>query len=1216
MLKRILGIDTGTNSLGWAVVEKNESGEYSLLHKGSLIFEEGVKNEKGIESSRASERTEQRASRKHYFRRRLRKIEVLKVLVKYGWCPFLSDDDLKLWHNKKIYPLNESFLNWQHTDEQTSKNPYFFRHLCLNEVLDLSTEKGRYILGRALYHMAQRRGFKSNRLEQSNEDETGKVKSAINELDKEIHDSECTYLGDYFYKIYQTYGNRVRIRTRYTDREEQYKKEFYAICSKQNLTETQIAELEKAIYFQRPLKSQRKGVGKCTFEKNKQRCAISHPMYEEYRMLSVINSIKIIGPYDAEPRNLNATEIEKALPAFFRKSKANFDFEDIAKLIAGKNNYQYIADNGDKPYKFNFRMSQGISGCPTIANLRHLFGDDYATAIAEVYDIDGKKNPEQKVCDVWNVLYSFQDKENLAHWAQAKLQLDDKASEEFSNIKLPQGFASLSLCAVRKIMPWLRLGYIYSHAVLLAKIPDIVGEYVWNLNRDSILTEIKQIIKDFNADNKKLEGTLDFCVKSYLKDKFNLAPGAADKLYHPSMIETYPDAKIHEGLKVYQLGRVETNAVRNPMAMRSLHEIRKVVNILLREKIIDQNTEIHIEYARQLSDANMRKAITQWNNDRRKEREKHKEELISLYKEATGKTLDPTATDILKYELWEEQKHICIYTGEKIGITDFIGNNPRYDIEHTVPRSVGGDSRMENMTLCSSRYNREIKLAKIPTALANHDDIIIRLEDWKDKIDKLRKEADKVRTYSGMEKKVKDLRIQKRHLIRIEQKYWEEKYNRFTIKEVPEDFALRQGASIGLVSKYAGLYLKSLFHKKGDRNKSNVKVIKGFVTSEFRKMWGIQDEYEKKSRDNHIHHCIDAITIACIDPAKYNETAKYYQQLEEYERNNSNKPTFEKPWPTFTEDIRKLINEVLVVHDIKDNMPKHASKTVVTSKGKFHTKGDSARCSLHNDTYYGAIEKDGEVRYVVRRRLSSLEKESEIENIVDETVRQKVREAVARLGFKQAMASDIYMNEEKGILIKKVRCYANSVKKPIKIKPQRDKSKKEYKQYINVTNDSNYMLAIYEDIVKGKPKRDFELVKNIEAAHYFKESNSREEFSSIVPDYSKNGYPLKQKLTIGMHVLLYEKSTDEIDFSNHTDLCKRLYVITGLSYLPVGNGYGNIVMRHHQEARKSKDIRTINGAFKNGEQYRPSIIMLHTQLNALTEGVDFEINVIGQIKPR
>ena len=44
-MKRILGIDTGTNSLGWAVVDKNETGDYSLVRKGSLIFQEGVKIE-------------------------------------------------------------------------------------------------------------------------------------------------------------------------------------------------------------------------------------------------------------------------------------------------------------------------------------------------------------------------------------------------------------------------------------------------------------------------------------------------------------------------------------------------------------------------------------------------------------------------------------------------------------------------------------------------------------------------------------------------------------------------------------------------------------------------------------------------------------------------------------------------------------------------------------------------------------------------------------------------------------------------------------------------------------------------------------------------------------------------------------------------------------------------------------------------------------------
>lgn len=1215
MIKRILGIDTGTNSLGWAVVERNESGEYRLIRKGSLIFEEGVKIEKGIESSRAAERTGHRALRRQYFRRRLRKIETLKVLVKYGWCPYLSPEELKDWHTKKSYPLNESFLNWQRTDEETNKNPYYFRHICLNKELDLNSEKDKFALGRAMYHLAQRRGFKSNRLEQTNEDETGKVKSAISNLAKEMSDAGCEYLGDYFYKLYDEEENRVRIRTRYTDRDSQYKKEFYAICAKQNLSQKQIKELEQAIYFQRPLKSQRQGVGYCTMEKRKRRCADSHPAFETFRMLSFINNIKVKGPNDSALRPLNDEEVEKIKPKFFRKSEANFDFEDIAKAIAGRNNYQYYKAEGDKPYKFNYRMSQGIAGCPTIANLKNIFGDDYANAIAEVYDIESDKTPEQKVEDVWNVLYSFQDKEKVKQWGLDKLQLDDKQAENFSKIKLSHNFASLSLCAIKKILPWLEEGYIYSHAVLMAKVPDIVGKELWERKKENIITELNETINNFNPKDEKMQGTLDFCIKSYLKDNFDLAPGEAEKLYHPSMIETYPDAQIHPQLGVYQLGRVETNAVRNPMAMRSLHKLRKVINQLLKEHVIDQNTEVHIEYARELSDSNKRKAIAVWNNKRRKEREKYKEDIKKLYKAETGKDIEPTEADILKFELWEEQNHICLYTGEQIGIADFIGENPLFDIEHTIPRSVGGDSRKENMTLCSSRFNREIKRTKLPSQLSNHEEILARLENWKKEIEKLHSEVDRYKTKSSMDKSVKDRIIQKRHLANIELSYLKEKYKRFTMEEVPEGFAMRQGAGIGLVSKYAGLYLKSLFHKKDDRTKSNVRVIKGFTTAEFRKMWGIQDEYEKKNRDNHIHHCIDAITIACIDPGKNNETARYYQQLEEYEQNRNRKPVFPKPWPTFTEDIKALSDEILVVHDRNDNMPKQASKMVITPKGKFRATGDAARCSLHKDTYYGAIERNGEVIYVVRRPLSSFDKESDINNIVDDAVREKVKEAVTRLGFKQAMASDIYMNKEKGILIKKVRCYANSVKNPINIRKHRDKSSKEYKQHLNVTNDSNYMLAIYEDVVKGKVKRDYELVRNLEAAQFFKQSTDTADYPFIVPKKSQAGYPLKYKLTLGLHVLLYEKNACEIDYDNIEDLSKRLYVITGLSYLPVGKGYGTIVMRHHQEARMAKDIKSKKGAYKNGEEYRASIFMYHTQFNALVEGADFEIDVLGHIKP-
>ena len=265
MKKRILGLDTGTNSLGWAVVDRDEYDNYTLVKHGGLIFQEGVKIEKKVESSKAAERTGYRSLRKQYFRRRLRKIEVLRVLVKYNLCPYLSDELLHAWHVHKTYPKIDDFMLWQRTSDNDDKNPYYYRHLCLHQKLDLERQDERYILGRAFYHLAQRRGFLSNRLDSTPEQETGKVKTGISDLTREMEVAGCEYLGDYFYQIYSDPNNHERIRTRYTDREQHYKKEFHAICEMQQLSSELVAELNKALYFQRPLKSQRKGVGKCTF---------------------------------------------------------------------------------------------------------------------------------------------------------------------------------------------------------------------------------------------------------------------------------------------------------------------------------------------------------------------------------------------------------------------------------------------------------------------------------------------------------------------------------------------------------------------------------------------------------------------------------------------------------------------------------------------------------------------------------------------------------------------------------------------------------------------------------------------------------------------------------------------------------------------------------------------------------------------------------------
>lgn len=265
-MEKILGIDTGTNSLGWAIVEKAD-GAYRLVDKGTNIFSEGVKIEKGIESSKAAERTGHRSVRKQYWRRKVRKIRLLTILIENHLCPPLAKEDLRGWRLKKVYPKDEAFMDWQRTEEKENVNPYRFRYLCLTHKLDLSDLTQRYILGRALYHLNQRRGFLSNRKETTKASE-GEVISSISDLTAEMTEAGCTYLGEYFYHLYQ---KGEKIRKHYTDRKEHYLKEFRAICAKQELDAELTGKLEKAIFDQRPLKSQKGQVGKCTFEKGKAR---------------------------------------------------------------------------------------------------------------------------------------------------------------------------------------------------------------------------------------------------------------------------------------------------------------------------------------------------------------------------------------------------------------------------------------------------------------------------------------------------------------------------------------------------------------------------------------------------------------------------------------------------------------------------------------------------------------------------------------------------------------------------------------------------------------------------------------------------------------------------------------------------------------------------------------------------------------------------------
>ena len=180
MSQNILGIDLGTSSIGISLRNPNIQGNLSeqLEYFSVDVFNSGVgKDDKAREYSYAANRSANKRTRRLYDTRRRRLWETLELLIEYNLCP-LSLESLNTWrHYDKSrggyshqYPVEEkAFENWIRLDFNNNgkpdyESPYHLRcDLVSKFQLNLDIQEDRYKLGRALYHIAQRRGFKSSK---------------------------------------------------------------------------------------------------------------------------------------------------------------------------------------------------------------------------------------------------------------------------------------------------------------------------------------------------------------------------------------------------------------------------------------------------------------------------------------------------------------------------------------------------------------------------------------------------------------------------------------------------------------------------------------------------------------------------------------------------------------------------------------------------------------------------------------------------------------------------------------------------------------------------------------------------------------------------------------------------------------------------------------------------------------------------------------------
>ena len=237
-----------------------------------------------------------------------------------------------------------------------------------------------------------------------------------------------------------------------------------------------------------------------------------------------------------------------------------------------------------------------------------------------------------------------------------------------------------------------------------------------------------------------------------------------------------------------------------------------------------------------------------------KENRQKKEKAEEIYQNLKNGNVNLKGRSILlKIQLWQEQNGIDPYSGEQIPQTKIN----LYEIDHIVPREMGGSDAYFNKVLTSPEKNRE-KAKRTPYQMFKGN-----ISDWK--------------KYLNTIEKITNLSKKKRALLTSENP--EELIERYT--------HLAETAYISrLAQKICHLFFGWEQLTKGSQRK--VFVVSGAFTRKIRTIFELdrilypdlsdeeykelltKGEIQKKNRDNPRHHVLDTIVLSIIPEIKYN----------------------------------------------------------------------------------------------------------------------------------------------------------------------------------------------------------------------------------------------------------------------------------------------------------------------------------------------------------
>jgi CRISPR-associated endonuclease Csn1 len=649
-----LALDLGTTSLGWAMVRLNaDNNPNAIIKAGVRIFSDGRNPKDG--SSLAVTRRAARAMRRRRDRLLKRKARMEKTLIDHGFFP-ANDAE-----RKALVTLN----------------PYALRAKGLDEALTAAE------FARALFHINQRRGFKSNRKTDKKDNDSGALKQAIlglrSQLDPQGQDGKARTVGELLNLRFTNTAlppaqRTVRARYReqrivkddgkskidksydlYIDRA-MIAAEFDALWAKQALLNpnqfnaTARDQLKDCLLHQRPLKPVKPG--RCTFLPDEERAPLALPSVQRFRIYQEVNNLRILRE-GLKEEALTLQQRDALVAALEASSKRSFT--QIKKLLG---------IGGAAQFNFEDPKRQELKGntTSTILSKDEHFGKAWFT-----FD-EGKQDA------VVLQLVTEENEAKLVQWLQAETGVDERRAEALANVGLPEGYGSLSSKALARILPELR--------------------------RDVVTYDKAVVAAGFDHHS-------------------NISPAATGEILAELPFYGIPLQR-HVG---FGTGKPEDpeekryGKIANPTVHIGLNQVRLVVNALI--KRYGHPSEVIVELARDLKQS---KEQRDEENKRQAENQRRNSRLRADI--ANVLNISPErvrSADIQKMILWEELSdnaadRRCPYSGVQISAAMLLSE--QVEIEHILPFSETLDDSLNNKTVSLRQANR-IKGNRMPWQARN-----------------------------------------------------------------------------------------------------------------------------------------------------------------------------------------------------------------------------------------------------------------------------------------------------------------------------------------------------------------------------------------------------------------------------------------------------------------------------------------------------------------